>query len=87
MFGGLTFMVSDHMACGLTSDNFMVRVDKDRYRLYLDEPYASEMNFTGRSLKGMLYIDPVGLEGDENLARWIERSLVFVDSLPAKKTK
>lgn len=87
MFGGLTFMVRDYMACGLGKGNFMVRVDKDKYQDYLAEPHAREMDFTGRALKGMLYIDPAGIEDDEDLAKWVNRSLAYVDSLPPKKEK
>lgn len=87
MFGGLTFMVRDYMACGLTKDNFMVRVDKEKYLTCLQEPHASEMDFTGRALKGMLYIEPEGIEDDGELIKWLDRSLDFVDSLPTKIVK
>ena len=87
MFGGLTFMVRDYMACGLAKGNFMLRVEKDKYHTYLTDAYAREMDFTGRALKGMLYIDLAGIEEDADLAKWVDRCLVFVDSLPAKKLK
>ena len=80
-------MVRDYMACGIGQGNFMVRVEKDKYEKFLNEPHAREMDFTGRSLKGMLYIDPMGIEDDADLNKWIKRSLIFVDSLPTKKKK
>jgi hypothetical protein len=53
----------------------------------LEDPHAREMDFTGRALTGMLYIDSAGTDDDDALAQWIDRSLVYVDSLPAKKPK
>lgn len=84
MFGGLAFMVRGHMCCGVAGDQLMVRVGPDAYSDCLQEPYAREMDFTGRPLKGMVYVDEGGIESDPDLARWIDRGLSFVLSLPPK---
>ena len=86
MFGGLCFMVNGGMCCGLTSTAFMVRVGPDRYEEALAQPHARPMNFTGRPLTGMVYVDPAGYKTDVALAKWVQRSVDFVSGLPEKKS-
>ncbi len=83
MFGGLCFMVNGHMCCGLTKSDFMVRVGPARYDDALAQPHARPMDFTGRPLKGMVYVAAEGLRTEAALARWIRRGLAFVDEAPA----
>ena len=85
MFGGLCFMVSRHMCCGIVDDTLMARVGPEKYQECLSKPYAREMDFTGRALKGMVYVSPDGIESDEALAEWVETCEAFVNSLPPKK--
>ena len=84
MFGGVAFMVAGHMTCGVVGDRLMVRVGPEQYEKSLQRPYASEMDFTGKPLKGFVYVDPEGFEEDAALQNWIELSLSFVHSLPPK---
>jgi len=84
MFGGLCFMVRGHMACGIVRDEIMVRVGKERYEDALAQPYAREMDFTGRALKGMVYVSPKGVESDADLAAWVGRGTANAESLPPK---
>ncbi|MCW9017950.1 MAG: TfoX/Sxy family protein, partial [Kangiellaceae bacterium] len=65
MFGGLCFMVSRHMCCGIVGDTLMARVGPDKYEECLKRSHAREMDFTGRALKGMVYVSPEGIESDE----------------------
>ena len=84
MFGGIAFMVGGHMSCGVVDDTLMVRVGPELYSDALARPHAREMDFTGRSLKGFVYVAPEGFEEDEDLASWVRTSLDFVTSLPPK---
>ncbi len=84
MFGGLTFMVSGHMCCGIVGDELMVRVGPEAYEDALRQPHAREMDFTGKALKGMVYVGVEGVEQDDDLADWIGRGLAFVQTLPPK---
>jgi TfoX/Sxy family transcriptional regulator of competence genes len=84
MFGGLAFMVGGHMSCGVVNDTLMVRVGPDLYADALSRPHARAMDFTGKSLKGFVYVDPAGFESDEALASWVGLSVSFVVSLPPK---
>jgi TfoX/Sxy family transcriptional regulator of competence genes len=87
MFGGLAFMVRQHMCVGVIDDMLMARVGPDQYEKCLKKKYAKEMTFTGKPLKGMLYIESRGITEDDQLHEWIGRCLDFVSSLPDKKPK
>lgn len=84
MFGGLCFMVSGHMCCGIVDDALMARVGPGHYKASLEEPHVREMDFTGRPMKGMIYVTPAGIADDSELRRWIDTCVGFVQSLPPK---
>lgn len=81
MFGGVGFMVGEDMCCGVIDDSLVVRVGPDAYDEALEEPHARPFDFTGREMRGWVYVDPGGLSADEDLAAWVERGLAFVDSV------
>jgi len=81
MFGGLTFMLGGKMCCGVTGDRLMVRVGPDAYDDALAQPFAAPMDFTGRLLKGMVYVDGEGIGGDAALSGWVGRGVEFASSL------
>jgi TfoX/Sxy family transcriptional regulator of competence genes len=84
MFGGLAFMVRGHMACGLVGDTLMVRVSAADYGSLIDQPHVRPMDFTGRVMKGFLYVEPDGLAMPQQLRTWVNRSTAFADTLPDK---
>ncbi len=47
-------------------------------------PHSREMDFTGRSMKGWVYVDEPGYESDEELAEWVQMGMDYARSLPAK---
>jgi len=85
MFGGLCFLVNGHMCAGIVDATLMLRVGPERYAAALARPHAREMDFTGRPLTGMIYVDPPGIRGAAALERWLGLALAFVQSQPAKK--
>lgn len=87
MFGGLCFMVSNHMCCGIVGDTLMARVGPTHYDKYLAMEHVSEMDFTGKVMKGMVYIAPAGFESDLDLLFWLKGCTDFIESLPPKKVK
>ena len=84
MFGGIAFMVNGNMCCGVVKDTLMLRVGAENYESLLSQPQAREMDFTGKPMKGMIYVDPESLKSEQELKTWVERALEFVLSLPAK---
>jgi TfoX/Sxy family transcriptional regulator of competence genes len=83
MFGGLAFMLGGHMACGVVKDTLMLRLGPEGADQALDQPHVRPMDFTGRPMKGMVFIDPDGLHGDA-LRRWVDAATGYVGSLPPK---
>jgi len=71
MFGGLAFMIRGNMFCGVVGQDLMVRVGPDRYQEALAAPHARLMDFTGRPLKGMVYVGVEGCKTDEALRLWM----------------
>ena len=84
MFGGLAFMSRGHMFVGISREALMVRVGPAAYMESLRRPSAREMDFTGRPMKGYVFVDPPGFESDDALAYWVQAGLSFVATLPAK---
>ena len=85
MFGGLCFMVDGHMCCGIVDDRLMARVGAQAYDAALARPHTRPMDFTGRPLKGMVYVEPKGVRTAKGLERWIGECLAFVRAQPPKK--
>ena len=85
MFGGLTFMLKGHMCCGVLGDDLVVRLGADSYQQGLAQPAARPMDFTGRPMKGMLYIGPDGHGTEEGLRLWVDQAVDFALSLPQRK--
>lgn len=87
MFGGVAFMVRGHMCVGVNDDELMVRVGPVRYESLVGHPHARPMDFTGKPLKGFIYVAPAGIRTATRLMAWIGHGLRHVQALPAKKTK
>ncbi len=84
MFGGIAFMLAGNMCCGVANDDLMARVGPAKYEQALSQPYAREMDFTGKPLTGFVYVSPKGIESANDLEFWIAWCTDFVESLPAK---
>jgi hypothetical protein len=84
MFGGLAFLLDGHMAVGILGATLMARVGPAGHAAALAMPHARAMDFTGRPMKGYVYVDPPGIAEDADLAHWLDRCTAFVDTLPSK---
>jgi TfoX/Sxy family transcriptional regulator of competence genes len=84
MFGGIAFLVRGNMAVGVVKDDLMVRVGPEAHGDLVALPHARPMDFTGRPLKGFLFVAPEGVESDADLRRWIEHGVAHATSLPGK---
>ena len=84
MFGGLAFLSRGHMFIGIAKEALMVRVGPDAHAAALRKPSARVMDFTGRPMKGYVFVDPPGYEDDADLAAWVRAGLSFVGTLPPK---
>lgn len=87
MFGGIAFMRHGNMAVGIVGEDLMVRVGPDAWEKSLSLAHARVMDFTGKPMRGYVYVAPKGIDTAAKLRRWIERGLAFVDTLPPKVAK
>ena len=84
MFGGLAMMLRGHMCCGIVGDKLMVRVGPVQYEAALKMKHAQPMKFTGKAMKGMVYVLPEGCNTPEKIVPWLKLALIFNATLSAK---
>ena len=85
MFGGVCFMLHGNMCAGVVGDRLMLRLGKDGATAALQQPNVTAMDFTGRPMRAMVYVEREGLT-DHALARWVDQAATFARSLPPKGT-
>ena len=83
MFGGLAFMLNGHMFTGVVGDELMLRLGAAGAEAALQREHVREMDFTGRPMKAMVFVEPAGLEGDA-LGEWVTTAAAFAQTLPPK---
>ena len=85
MFGGLAFLLGGKMFCGIVKDELMVRVGPDRHEESIAKPHARTMDFTGRPMKGFVFVGAAGCRTEKAVKPWVERGAAFVSTLGAAK--
>ena len=71
MFGGLVYLYRGKMTVGIVGDDLMARIPSEQMQEVLKEDAVRPMDFTGRTMKEFVFIDPSGFSGPGDLARWI----------------
>ncbi len=84
MFGGLAFMLNGHMTIGLIKEDLMVRVGPENYAMALRKAHARPMDFTGRAMKGYVFVNSEGYAEDSDLTEWFNLASEFTRSLAPK---
>ena len=87
MFGGIAFLYRGHMAFGIQDRDLMLRLGPDGGAAALQQPHTRPMDFTGRPMKGYIYLSPAGYTAADDLDGWLRKALAFAQSLPPKKPK
>jgi TfoX/Sxy family transcriptional regulator of competence genes len=87
MFGGVAFLRAGRMFVGITGEDLMVRVGPERYEESLGKPHVRPMDFTGRPMKGYIYVAPAGRRADTSLRAWVTLGARFAATLPAAKPR
>jgi TfoX/Sxy family transcriptional regulator of competence genes len=87
MFGGLAFLVDGKMFIGIRNSSLMARVGPEHHQDALAMPGVRVMDFTGKPMKGYVYIDPPAIADDTQLAAWVTWCVQHVAGLPAKAAK
>lgn len=81
MFGGLGFMVNDKMCVGIMKDKIMVRLNPAIYDDVMEKEGCNPMDFTGKPMKGYVFVDFDQLDTKNKLEYWIQLALDFNISL------
>ena len=84
MFGGLAFMLAGNMACGVLGEDLIVRLDREESERALQEDGVRPFDFTGKPMKGIIYVSPQRTSADAGLAEWVETGADFAATLPPK---
>lgn len=93
MMGGLCFKVDDKMLCGIHIDKkyedslLMARIGEEAYEKELGKDECLPMDFTGRPMKGYVFVTPHGFDTDVALGYWIDRCLAFNPFAKSSKRK
>ena len=87
MFGGLCFMVNDKMCVGVEKERMMVRLDPDVYEEVLEKDGCTPMDFTGKVMKGYVFVDAAVLNTNKKLDYWVQLALDFNKKAKASKKK
>lgn len=93
MMGGLCFKVNDKMLCGIHIDKnhggslLMARIGESVYEHELKKPECLPMDFTGRPMKGYIFVTPDGFDTDKDLSYWLDLCLAFNPLAKSSKKK
>jgi len=82
MFGGLAFMVGGHMAVGIVGDELMLRLGEEGAEALLGDEHVRPMDFTGRPMKGFVYVGPAATRDARALRKWVAEGVAYARSLP-----
>jgi hypothetical protein len=83
MFGGVCFMVDGKMCCGTHidkasgEDSLMCRIGEDAYHIALQQDGVTPMEYTGKPMKGYIYVAENGFATARDLAHWLQLCLDF----------
>jgi TfoX/Sxy family transcriptional regulator of competence genes len=87
MMGGLCFMVRGKMCAGVEKDRLMVRTGPDAYDAALRRPGCKPMDFTGRPMRGFVFVQRTGLRTTRQLAAWLDLALAYNPQAAAAKKR
>jgi hypothetical protein len=91
MMGGLCFMVNDKMACGIhydkkkETDLLMARIGEAAALAAQAKTGCHPMDFTGRPMRGYVFVTPDGFDSDDDLNDWLQLCLRFNPQAKASK--
>ena len=87
MMGGICYLVDDKMCAGVTNNNLMARIGPEAYEEGLAKNGAKPMDFTGRPMKGFVFVEPEGIDMGGDLADWIQMCLDYNPKAKSSKKK
>ena len=80
-------MVNDKMCIGVESERIMVRLDPALSDEVLEKDSCSPMDFTGKVMKGYVFVDSDVLKTNKQLNYWVQLALEYNPIAKASKKK
>ena len=77
-------MLNDKMCCGVIKDDLLVRVGPERNDEALARPNSRPMDFTGKPMKGFIYVNSKAWSKDAVLKKWVDMGIDYVSLLLKK---
>lgn len=88
MMGGLCFMVNDKMCVGIEKERMMVRFNPELYEEVIQKDGCTPMDFTGKIMKGFVFVGDTALTTKKKLEYWVNLALEYNKiAKPSKKRK
>lgn len=87
MMGGLTFMVKGKMCVGVEKTRLMVRLDPEQYDRALQRKGCVPMDFTGRPMRGFVFVEPAVLRTEAQLTKWLHLAIDYNPRAPQSRRK
>ncbi len=93
MMGGLCFKLDSKMLCGIHIDKkygdslLMARIGESVYIKELGKPHCLPMDFTGRPMKGYIFVTPDGFDSEDDLSYWLDLCIAFNPLAKASKSR
>ena len=84
MFGGVAYLLNGHMCCGVRDELLLLHVGEERVSRIVEQPHVREVDFTEKTIKGMVCVTVEGYRSDEDLRAWVSRAVAFIVKLPPK---
>jgi TfoX/Sxy family transcriptional regulator of competence genes len=81
MFGGLSFMYGKKMFCGVLKNDLVLKMSHEQCDDALKKPNVRPMDFTGRPMRGFVYVNKKGYKSDKDLKKWIQLSLDYIKTV------
>ena len=85
MFGGICFMINNKMCIGVAKEEMMCRINPQVQEEALEKAGCRRMDFTGRPMKGYVFVSEEGMKSKKNFMYWINLSLDFNKLAKASK--
>jgi hypothetical protein len=75
------------MCCGIVGSDLMVRIPDDEFDAVMRGKHVRPMDFTGRPLRGFVYVSPPGFRAAAALRTWLSRAERVAEEKATRPTK
>jgi len=87
MFGGLCFLLNGKMICGVLKNDMIAKIGKDNHEKVIALKHVRAFDFTGKPMKGIVYVGPAALRTSKDIAKWVDMGREHVTHLAHRRRK